>query len=65
MEILAENLRIEDSMLLKMSFSAFCRQGLVTLYLTGAKEIQKWLETVRAELDVGLSTTNRVKERGD
>lgn len=52
-------------MLLKMSFSAFCRQDLFILYLTDAKEIQKWLEIARDELDVGLSTTNTVKERGD
>lgn len=37
----------------------------VQLYLTDVKEMQKWLEIARDELDVGLSTTNRVKERGD
>lgn len=52
-------------MLLKMSFSAFCRQGSFMLYLTDAKEAQKQLEIARDELDVGLSTTNRVKEKGN
>lgn len=48
-----------------MSFSAFCRKGSFMLYLINAKEVQKWLEIGRDELDVGLSTANRVKERGN
>lgn len=48
-----------------MSFSAFCRQSSFMLSVTDVKEIEKWLETARDELDAGLSTTNSVKARGD
>jgi len=46
-----------------MSFRALCSYRSLTFYLTDAKEIQKWLEIEKDELDAGLSTKKRVEER--